>query len=800
MSWPQWMDEAGIMAKSVGMGGQTLAQHTWDVLAKLADQYRLRPHLTQQIGDERLWHRLYWGCFLHDFGKAARGFQERLNGAKNDWSEHGHRHEVLSLGFVDWLFPKGHEDRKAVIAVIACHHKDADIIFDHYGGRRPMKEEPEAIREVASIMLKELDAQIDDQTRQHLWRWIDECAIPWSAELGIPLQDTPQLISLEDALRTNLQTAIFRALRDLFEFRESLSNEQYPFAHIYRGLILTADHAASGGAEPFPDMPLTMAIADKAMVGRKAHRHQQQAAQVGAGSTILVAPTGSGKTEAALLWAARQIEHRPAARLFYTLPYQASMNAMQDRLKNQYFGDSNYVTIQHSRATLRFYQEMMEADSGADPKTASSIAKIRKNLADLNMHPIKVFSPYQMLKAAYQLKGYEALLVDYIDALFIFDEIHAYEPKRLALIITMMGWLARNYGARFFIMTATLPPLIREALQEALPGCDEIRADDETFRKSQRHEVHLRDGDLASCLGEIAARGQDERVLVVCNQVARAIAVYKGLAALGYPKDQMMLLHGRFNGKDRRAKEQQLTEKMGVNAQAPQKAFIVVATQVVEVSLNIDLDALYTDPAPLDALLQRFGRVNRGRAEPWKNLRPVYVFRQPVGEKASLPYDYKLVEESLQALERYCDGKAIDEAQVEYMLADIYSQPHIRKNWECEYKESKKTFEQSVLSRMRPFESAELDIFDKFYKLFDGLQALPLDCVNDYHKALESVGFLAASEYLVNLSWGQYHQLKSARRIGEKDRYDITHIDVPYSPEWGLDIAGALAGEKDEYV
>ncbi len=67
--WPDWMDH--LLAKSKQYGGETLAGHTWDVLCRLADLYRLRPHLADGA---RLWHCLYWSAFLHDFGKAAQAF------------------------------------------------------------------------------------------------------------------------------------------------------------------------------------------------------------------------------------------------------------------------------------------------------------------------------------------------------------------------------------------------------------------------------------------------------------------------------------------------------------------------------------------------------------------------------------------------------------------------------------------------------------------------------------------------------------------------------------------------------
>ena len=79
--WPDWMEET-IWAKSAekGAGGkpESLAQHTWDVLSRFSDFARLRRYLPQQLGVPRLWHILYWAAFLHDYGKAAGGFQNRL--------------------------------------------------------------------------------------------------------------------------------------------------------------------------------------------------------------------------------------------------------------------------------------------------------------------------------------------------------------------------------------------------------------------------------------------------------------------------------------------------------------------------------------------------------------------------------------------------------------------------------------------------------------------------------------------------------------------------------------------------
>ena len=93
---------------------------------------------------------------------------------------------------------------------------------------------------------------------------------------------------------------------------------------------------------------------------------------------------------------------------------------MQLRLMETFGKDM--VGLQHGRSLLAIYRQLMEKDH--DPKRAARDAKWARNLAQLNYPPVRVFSPYQMLKGMYRLKGYEARLTDYHSAAFIFDEIH----------------------------------------------------------------------------------------------------------------------------------------------------------------------------------------------------------------------------------------------------------------------------------------------------------------------------------------------------------------------------------------
>lgn len=790
-------------AKSPSMGDQSLAQHTWEVLSRLSDQYRIRKRLNHAEDNQRLWTALFWGCFLHDFGKAAAGFQEilRLDGKKPaiplPWAEGKHRHEVLSLVFVNWVLAREHPDRLMVMNVVAYHHKDSQTIFEKYGAGRRSSEQNQRI----AFLIQQLNSS--DVTA--LWTWLAEYRDAWRLSLGFEDISAYTLVTLDEAKRVYSADSLCAVLDELSQYTVGLEDSIIPYAHVLenvlaRGLILTADHAASAGSGRFPDMRLNMMRVEN-MLGKGIELYSTQRAmcRVGPGSAILTAPTGSGKTEAALLWAARQMEHQPAARLFYTLPYQASMNAMAKRLCEGLFQihladpENQDVAIQHSRATLKYYQDLMEADGSANPSASARAAKQRRDQARLNYYPVQIFSPYQMLKAAFQLKGYEALLLDYTGSLFIFDEIHAYDAKRLAQIIETVRWLREHFRARFLIMTATLPPMIREKLDDVLDNPVYISADSRLYGDSQRHRVHLLEGHLLDNLDRPLADWRAGRSpLICCNTVARAQQAYdtikQAIAEAGLdPRDQCLLLHGRFNGRDRNEKENLLSQWVGVGThQAGRSPRIVVATQVVEVSLNIDLDTIYTDPAPLEALLQRFGRVNRSRKE--RVYSPVHVFREPVNQQESRPYDHHLVEAGLAALEAW-DGQLIDEAQVTDMLGAVYV-GEARNRWEHAYGSTARSFT-AILNGLVPFQSADIELRRRFFEMFDGVQVLPAGCQEDYDNAIEERCYLDSMQYLVNMSYGQLQSLK--RWAHQADEEFIYRLDdaVPYDSEYGLQIARA---------
>lgn len=776
--WPDWLDTVWAKSPEKGAGGQaeSLAQHTWNVLERLADTIRLRPDLPTALGFPRLWHCLFWACWLHDFGKAAQGFQNRLRGGER-WT---HRHEVLSLAFLDWIASALSEDESRwVAAAIASHHHDAKQLRKMYSALWISEENP----------LTPRIAEIPDTTLAGLWRWLNECPASWIEALelngvGIQVPELPDQTEAVRVIREEGAELARRWIKAYARFVDKLGDSRDRALVVgtlaLRGYIIGSDHMASAHIGELPssqlgrpaDLLVRLKLDESALY---AHQQKCSATQ---GSAILVAPTGSGKTEAALLWACAQANRgQVVPRLFYTLPYQASMNAIYDRLNERAF--PKQVGLEHSRSMLALYRRWLNEDY--TPQQAARAARWGRSLARLNYFPVRVLSPYQILKAPYRLKGYETLLSDLFNAAFILDEVHAYEVKRLAMILGTVKYLREQFGACFLVMSATLPGLLEARLADALGEYTPIRATPELFARFRRHRLEILYGDLLSerWLAEIAAKAESgQLVLMCCNTVKRAQQVYDEMQHRLCGRAEIVLLHGRFNGRDRLRKEKIVREAAGSES-AQRKPIVLVATQVVEVSLDIDLDVIYTDPAPLEALIQRFGRINRRQR--LGGGAPVYVFTEPADGQGI--YQDNLVQAALRVLAKNA-GQMVDEERISDWLDEVY-QGSIAEQWNAAYQQAYDEFEAACLRSLRAFNSDE-GLETEFYRAFDSIEVLPVSKEPEYRQFMDNDEPLEASQLLVPLRWGQFYALRNKGKVHEGQPEWLKIVEAEYSSEFGL--------------
>ncbi len=724
-----------MLSKILARPHESLADHTRAVVEGVRALAQLRP----LPAHPHLYERLIAAAWLHDSGKLSAGFQRGLGRPGKNW---GLRHEVLSLAFLPWLeLPDG--DRPWVIAAIATHHRDACFILDHY---RASTERPQQL--------------IDSLRGQPVEAWYD-----WLGEQGLSLRpyEPPTVEAINAALR-ELDHFIDRLAED------GIDHRNFTETVLLRGLMLQADHRAAANVTLHGAVELDRRAIEQ-RVGRSPYAHQRACQSHAGQSALLIAPTGAGKTEAALLWAAAA----PVPRLFYMLPYRVSMNAMHARLRSF----TPHVGLQHGRALAALYRRLL--GEGLDSDDALAQAKAQAALARLHALPVRVFSPYHLLRASYRLKGFEALLADCYGAYFIVDEIHAYRPERLALFLGTLKLLRERFGARILIMTATLPPRAQAAIRAALGDLPIIRADDALYRAFQRHRLHLHEGDLFDHLDAIRQSANHAATLIVVNTVRRARQVADVLTAAGA---EVLLLHSRFNMRDRWRQEQQLLQRFAPGRRRDGPGPIVVSTQVIEVSLDLDFDVLHSDPAPLDALLQRFGRVNRARR--LRDLAPVHVYSQPTGAEERFPvYQPELIADTLRVLADR-DGDPVDEARIEEWLAAAYAGADW---WDQAYHDRLNEFERWVLCDYQPLESADDGLARQFTALFDEYLVLPLELEDEY-RALLPENPIEADELLIPLARAHYKMLEREGRAWRGDEGDegIFFVDAAYDPAFGLQL------------
>jgi CRISPR-associated endonuclease/helicase Cas3 len=340
-------------------------------------------------------------------------------------------------------------------------------------------------------------------------------------------------------------------------------------------------------------------------------------------------------------------------------------------------------------------------------------------------------------------------------------------------------------------MSATLPSLLRDIMPEILGIQAPILAEPDLFKQFRRHRLKLLDGDLLEQGVEHIVRDvrEGKSVLVCCNTVQRAQDMRAFLLRFLRP-NQVELAHSRFTMEDRLAHENAILRRCASGTES--SALAVVATQVVEVSLNIDLDTIYSDPAPLDALIQRFGRVNRARK---KGIVPVHVFREPRdGQGIYLPY---LVQRTLEELELHKDVE-IDEAAIEHWLNAIYDAPEIRDPWKEAYHTSF-TNAELLLRDLRPFNSDEKRE-EEFEKLFDGVEVLPYCLEARYLKHVENKEFIDASQLFVPISHKKLQYLRSKGKVQALN--DKTGkqwmVKQPYDSQLGLCFEASFTMPNDD--
>lgn len=770
-----------IYAKSPQRGrpAEPLSSHLLATL-KAGEELRTRVgrvDLAERALSGRFWAAVLLAALTHDAGKVAEGFQQMVTGRARNWGE---RHEVVSLGFLPHLL-----DDPALLEWVAS------AVVTHH---RPLThcERLNSIRSQYGVSsLDELRAMIgpiDVEVVQALAAWLHETA----RGAGLPVTATataPQdlVASAHDLLQR---------LLDRWEHPDRSPGGGLA-AVLLQGAVTLADHLSSARGTLHPVQPIGAGF--ETLLATKMspfHKHQISAAEA-PHHLLLRAPTGSGKTEAGLLWAARQVEAVATAtggtpRVFFTLPYLASINAMAERI-SELLGDKTLVGVAHSRAASYYLATAISSEDDSDRRQAASKAVARAAATRLFRETVRIATPYQLLRGMLAGPAHSSILIDSANSVFVLDELHAYDARRLGYILAMARFW-EQLGGRIAVLSATLPQalahLINDSLAEPVEPVDAMHTD-----AAGRHRLRLRHRHLTdpASLEEIRDRLlAGIAVLVVANNVGDAQLLMDSLAPDAeqrYGSGAAILLHSRFRRKDRSAIERAIAKRYGSTRKHRQPG-LVVATQVVEVSLDVDFDVLFTSAAPLEALLQRFGRVNRRGERAAADVivhEPAYRPRRTdPSEYADGVYPREPTEAGWDILCRHQD-EVVNEAHATGWLDEVYKTPW-GQQWRSKVEHHRRAFQEDFLKFEHPYASRE-HLSDRFDELFEGTEAVLLEDLDDYTTALTSAdagervtatGRLLAEELLIPIPYWRVHKAWYDKRL------QVRVIDGEYDPARGL--------------
>jgi len=566
---------------------------------------------------------LFLSIFFHDFGKGIKDFQKRKKG--------GFPHPLASLPFVD--INTSPIEFKSLIGVkkvnlgtlsVASHHTllHKDLYLEY------QERIPEYYEDDLEELLNKASNLYLDCFHKNLNRKIE-------------FPNLDGVFPYEILEKNMIYKSEGMRLRDLYL--------------LYKGVLNYCDWIASGhyvNFEHFLKLDETL-IEGKVKKKIKENSSEwrgwwdfQKMASDTKGNCFIRAPCGEGKTEASLLWAKNNLGKR---KIIYLLPTRVTTNKMWRRMRNFFGGNAG---VSHSYASYELKREYKTEEENIDDKVRRELLFNRTFI-----RPLTVTTVDHLLYSMFNHGRWDVSLSNVYSSLIILDEIHCYEFYTLGLIYKMVEIL-KDYDVNFCFMSATFPKFLEEELKSILDKnyttitvSDSL--DKELFKK-KTVRIHKVDDRIENAVKSVIKRyNRNQKVLVICNTINKSKELYSSLKNK-INKEDIMLYNSEFTVKDRGDKEEKLE-----NICKSESGFIAVTTQVVEVSLDLDFDVLFTEIAPIDAIVQRIGRVNRKgkKGKKIENARicDVFVFNYDEEEikksgKWAYPYPQKVLDKSWDLL------------------------------------------------------------------------------------------------------------------------------------------------------
>lgn len=598
---------------------ETIRQHT-DLLLTEAKRLYEYNYIT-----ENEYHLLMYACEKHDYGKINEMMQNRMHTHKVFREDKEVQHNILSALFVHREDVQTDDDYLAVLYAVLFHHDN------RYSSERftTMLRPESSVQELVEKFLNQYNNMgAVRPCRKHL-KGIDQ----FLNTLDVSSASNPDLYCRMIKLKGLLHKCDYSASAHIqCEYRNDFLLEKLESSRTFEWNELQVFALEHGGQ-----------------------------------NLIAIAPTGSGKTEAGLLWAGNH-------KCFFILPLKTAINAIYDRIKNDIIKDregiEERIALLHSDMQSYYLDDMKQGAAAYDDDTWLLHALRSKQMA----LPVTVATLDQVFDFVLKFYGYEHTLSTLSYSKIIIDEIQMYSPELLAYLIYGIKQIV-SLGGKMAILTATLPPFVRDELKKIFGG--DVAEKDFSKLGKTRHNVRIRESNLNSedilhKWHELVGK-ESRKVLVICNCIETAQRIYEEVKEGLQQEDvEIHLFHSHFTKCDRTQKEEQIqavgkTYNSNHNINAMHQIWI--ATSVVEASLDIDFDYLFTELLELFSLFQRLGRVNRKGVKDI-SMYNCYVYTElqdaPLRHFGKEKTGFKFVDEDIyylskEALLTLGDGTILDE-------------------------------------------------------------------------------------------------------------------------------------------
>lgn len=761
---------------------------------------------------------LYIACLLHDLGKINLDFQKKLYRKSEDQSSiriirdlfkdhaniHVDDHEAISILYSLVFLGNDEWDKKIRTAILLHHYNDfyankeinARYLFDEYpdlsGYLRFMLRNKDEIKRLLESLLNYIKERLEREGGD-LTNEISEINQLFQTLAGNIEKGYEQISNLCKAYGAN------HGLTGILKFY-SISNEDsnydiYDF-FVFLGALRRCDYAASANINieehsiQLSDVYYELDKRIKNKIGAGSGNIWQEELirkiDMAKSNIVLIAPTGSGKTEFALLWASKK-----GKKLIYTLPLRAALNDLYWRFNNinnnvnGYF-NSNHLNILHSTS---FIEYVKVREYGKEGRYGMVDVGIKYDTAKLLSTPVLLTTPDQVFLTSLKYYSSDKLINIYPLSTIIIDEVQAYKPEMVAIVLKTIDIIQRLKGD-IIIITATFPPYLEELIKDRFDIIDVSKYNDIKDKvknyNQKRHKIELLQSSLFNqddlkitpeSLKHIEEQlNSDKNILIIVNNVKKAIKLYEKLKEIN--DEEVYLLHSRLLEKEKSSRISRIRGEM--NKEKSRKRIVLVATQIVEASVDIDFDLLITEISPIDSQIQRWGRIYRNRNGDYISSEPNILIFTEYDKGTTAIYDENVIKQTRCVLDSK-KGKILSYEDEIAIINEVYNTTidNTNKTLKDIYIEKIKEH----LEYLKYFTVEKKSHAQRLFREIAGLQIIIPAIMSKSKDKIESkFGELIEDENNNNLPWDEIiNKIREEIKSDDVDEWYLKHILYEYS-------------------